>query len=513
MSASLINSAIDKIEDTGNSLNKYLLTLFLVITVRIAIDWLASGTYTAFTFPGSDTWDLGHSFIHILSFFLSIFLSVMIVIKLFCSTDLKKVLKTCITFFPIIWLAPIFDILFWIGPGSKMLYLTPELHEGMLYRFFTFGGDFLQPGITPGQRIEVLLILLAICMYLRIKGTSWIKSISASFITYCIFFVYVSLPFLIDLDVIKGQFPVTIRNFYLVSIASQGIIILFLANKNIFIELIKDIRPIRIFHYITMLIFGIIVAYVAGNKTSLIQLDSAYGYKFFFLFVSIVAAAIFSIIINNLEDIEIDKVSNPDRPTITGKIPLVVYRNIGIWSFVVSIIYAWAVGFFYLFFMTLVISNYYIYSASPLRFKRIPFFSKLAISLNSLIMVYMGFYLSSDTLNLPSSVVWYVILSITAVANFIDIKDFEGDKLAGVHTLPTLLGLDRSKILIGIFFVISYLSMHFIIDDRALIPIFLIGGVIQFLQINWKNYHEKYVFLVYLFNLYFLMFYMVKFWQ
>src|SRR5207253_1989736 len=101
----------------------------------------------------------------------------------------------------------------------------------------------------------------------------------------------------------------------------------------------------------------------------------------------------FSIVTNNIADQEIDRISNQARPLISGMISLHVYNCIGYASLFIALIYAAAAGASALFLISLMIVSYYIYSMPPIRFKRVLIISKLAISVNSLAMILLGYIL------------------------------------------------------------------------------------------------------------------------
>ena len=87
-----------------------------------------------------------------------------------------------------------------------------------------------------------------------------------------------------------------------------------------------------------------------------------------------------------------------------------------------------------------------------------------------------------------------VLVGITIVANFLDIGDYEGDKKAGIATVPVVLGLSRSKLIIGAVFPLMYAALYFVLDylDAPLywIAVFIFLGIVQFFFINRKDYKE-----------------------
>jgi 4-hydroxybenzoate polyprenyltransferase len=145
------------------------------------------------------------------------------------------------------------------------------------------------------------------------------------------------------------------------------------------------------------------------------------------------------------------------------------------------------------------IGNYFLYSIPPLRFKRIPFFSKGIISLNCIAMMLAGYTFAGKELRtFPVNIILFVLIFFTACINFIDIKDYEGDKAEGIKTLPVLLGLKWSKRVIGFFFIIAYALFPYLIGPRSVFPVSILFGVAIFFAINAKQYKERIIFLLYL---------------
>ena len=219
---------------------------------------------------------------------------------------------------------------------------------------------------------------------------------------------------------------------------------------------------------------------------------------FLFIPISLLFASLFSILTNNMADYEIDRISHPDRPLVSGSIRFYVYQRLA-WPFLgAALFYAIIVNFTTLFFVTLLIGNYFLYSMPPFRLKRVTFFSKLVISVNSLAAVMLGVLTITDSLyNLPAITFPIVLIGITAVANFLDIKDYEGDKQVGIATLPVVLGLTKAKILVGLFFILTYGALFLVIDFLKAplywLPVFVFLGIIQFFLTNRKRYNENLV--------------------
>jgi len=121
----------------------------------------------------------------------------------------------------------------------------------------------------------------------------------------------------------------------------------------------------------------------------------------------------------------------------------------------------------------------------------------------------MGYNLITGSMNIPGVIAVFFLVFFTAAINFIDIKDYEGDKKAGIKTIPVVFGLRNSKIIIGLFFLMSYPALYIVFRENCLMPVLIVFGLAQFFLINKKNYNEKQILTVYLFSLVFLVFYLI----
>lgn len=264
-------------------------------------------------------------------------------------------------------------------------------------------------------------------------------------------------------------------------------------------ELIRDLRPLRILHYVSLSCLGIAL-FLKEKKESLSLIFSGENLLVLPLWIiSLTYAAVFAIITNNIEDVEADKISNPLRPLVVGSVDRVAYLKAGIfclgWSLFIS--------FFLqpvLFLGILVISaGYYIYSCRPFRLKRIPVLAKFFIGFNSFTVAVCGYVLAGGRwVDFP--LVWslWILLPLSFAANFIDLKDREGDKKSGIKTLPVLWGDKKARLFIAIATLVTYGMAACILQIMFL---YFLTGFMAALHCYFlykKPYNETHVFLVYI---------------
>jgi len=504
------HTAIESIENIKASFSHYILTFAFAITLRYFVESLS--THEEMSLIG---------FVHYLLFYAALALSLILLFHLATKTAMTKVAKVILPGFLVLIMAPSLDLLISGGKGIPMSYLLPGVHDDLLWRFLNFFGDLRSMGdsppmgITPGIKIEIAVVLLSSFVYFLAKTSRLAKSLGHTFLTYSVVFAFFVTPFVVRAMAeslgLASEFSHELFANYFATIALLlGVVITYLGDKRHFVSIAKDIRLLRVIYYVSMFVLGVTIG--ASNAT--FELSATNMFHFLFIPLALIFAWLFSIMTNNITDYEIDKISNPDRPLVNASLSLDVYRKLA-WSFLsLAMFYAAIASFTALLFITLFIGNYFLYSMPPLRLKRIPFFSKLAISLNSLALVILGFLTITHSLhNFPGIAFVIFLIGVTASANVIDIKDYDGDKHAGIKTLPVVLGLTRAKRVIGLFFLLNYSGLFFVTTFLNA-PLywffaFALFGIVQFLLINKKNYDERPVLLLTLLTIW-LITYMIK---
>jgi len=415
--------------------------------------------------------------------------------------SIEKIFRVVSVAFIMTPMVPILDTLFQLFWKYEIAYqyIIPEKTDSLLKNYFLF----LIPhkGATPAMRLEILTATFLCGIYVFHKTNSYLKAVMGALLIYSLIFSFGAILFIILWIERLTNFPydttprMMIDIYLLLSIIAIISLFYFL-HKDYTKAILKDIRLTRVLHYEMMIVFGIVTGFSSLHE---ILRSLADIIELFFVFISILFACIFSAITNNIVDIEIDRISNPDRPSVTGTIPMHAYKRIAFVMLCLALIYSFAHNYMTLFLTISFIGGYFIYSMPPLRLKRIPFFSKGLIALNSLIMLLVGYNFAGQKIyNFPTHIAVFVLIIFTACINFIDIKDYYGDKEAGIKTLPVLLGLQRSKIIIGLWFIIGYTIFPYVIGMKELYIPSILSGIAIFFVINKRHYNERLIFVFYL---------------
>lgn len=276
--------------------------------------------------------------------------------------------------------------------------------------------------------------------------------------------------------------------------------------------MLGDLRVPRILHYVALGGIGWML-YLRQELPATLPapLPGLHEALVFAVFVvSLSYAAVAAIVTNNLEDLGADRISNPHRPLAQGTVAPRPYLIAGICCQAIALVVA-GVCDLHMFWGVLGISaGYFIYSCRPLRLKRIPILSKALIGLNSWLVAACGFALAGgDPTAFPMWWGIWIIGPMSLAANFVDLKDTEGDRATGVWTLPVLLGESYARHAIAIATLGSYGMAAWLlwpICPPWVLPLNAGAAVAHVVLLYRRPYDERWVFLVYVGALYGLIF-------
>jgi 4-hydroxybenzoate polyprenyltransferase len=171
--------------------------------------------------------------------------------------------------------------------------------------------------------------------------------------------------------------------------------------------------------------------------------------------------------INQIYDLDIDRVNKPKRPLPSGALTLGQAWGFTIASFLLAWVLAWLVNpvgrrecFWIVIFTSLLC---WAYSAPPLWTKRRGFLANITIAIPRGVLLKVAGW--STVLSVLDGEPWYIGsvfgLFLLGAASTKDFSDMEGDKAGGCTTLPIVYGVKKAAWIIAPFFVLPF----------ALIPI------------------------------------------
>lgn len=498
-----IAKLLSSIEKSKTDFGLWLAAFLSLISFRLLVEsWL-------FGFENRNAPFLFFEWTHNVLFFLLSFVLFLPLARFFLRISLRAASNVLLFGFLVILTPPIIDFLLSGGRGFWSFYIFDGL-PGLFVRFLTFFGDRPDMGITYGVRVEVAVVTIFFGWYVFYKFRSVLRALAAAISSYALLFFlgtfpsWAAIPFVGISDgrwllrpadiagVFLSSFSLFSRHFVdppsvlnakmsLVYAAILPFVVgvwLFCERKSLFLALFRNSRfPQVIYHG------GL---FCIGMGFSMIFSRSRVTFDFFsilsavLLLGSVILAWLASVVVNDRFDASIDRVTNKIRPIPSGAVEDRLYSEVGAAFFFASILLSAIVfpkGALLLF---LYQSIAWSYSAPPFRLKRFPVVATSVSALASLLVLFIGYMsISRDqTLEgLPASLLWLFFFSYAIALPLKDFKDIEGDRRDGVWTLPVLLGVQRSKLLIGTGIFLSFLTSVSVFRSQALfLPALLFGG-------------------------------------
>ncbi len=525
----MIAKILKSIEEQKITISGWLLGFTGIVFVRCLLEALSSHSSSGIIASDAGT------LVHYALFYFTTATGLMLILYLF--TKNKNIYKIVLYGLLIIWFAPLFDLITTGGAGARMAYFF-ENNKGLLKDFLTFFFPATNQGITYGIRVEIFLMLLCLGLYLRHTGESLKKVLAALATSFVFIFIMISLPgvlytlshptfsvtstsetvgflqeAIVDSNISHNTThgtltPTTYTRFLELGfnkLMSQVFVILsfiFLAlwfwktEKEKLKIIVKNSRPERVGFYLVLLGLGMHYAFIKnlGILSSWADIVSI-----IVLTLSWYSAWMFAVHINDIVDEPIDAISNSNRPITAKQLTKEEMQEVGYIWLVVSLVGSFSVGY-YPFFMNLIFTAaYYIYSAEPLRLKRVPILSSFLISIACLSTVLTGFFFISEDKNLtafPILTALGILTMFTLASNIRDIKDVEGDRANGINTLPVVFGKNGVKIT-GILLVMSFLLLPIFLASYTLFIAAIPASIIGYKLATRTPYREKYIFYLY----------------
>ncbi len=219
------------------------------------------------------------------------------------------------------------------------------------------------------------------------------------------------------------------------------------------IAYIKIIRPINI--VLTFIV--VIVAIIISQKEQI---------NYYIILLSSITAALVAAsgnIVNDIFDIETDKISHPKRVLVIGSIT----KNQALYLYCVLIVIAMVMTLYLsailLTIVFVTITLLFIYSAY---LKRLPLIGNFVIALlTGMVFIYGGFAANNPIGAIVPAVIAFLINLIREIVK--DIQDIEGDLKLNYSTLPIKVGVAKSKKVISLitFTLVGFTFYPFLTQD------------------------------------------------
>jgi homogentisate phytyltransferase / homogentisate geranylgeranyltransferase len=218
--------------------------------------------------------------------------------------------------------------------------------------------------------------------------------------------------------------------------------------------------------------------------------------------LSCLGANIYIVGLNQITDVEIDKINKPYLPLASGAFSMRLgYVIIGI-GLLLSLVIAIYLGRYLL--LTVLLSLFLgtIYSLPPIRLKRFPFWAAFCIIavrgviVNVLLFLHFNFLMNGDTRVTPLVWILTAIIFIYSIiiAWFKDIPDMEGDRRFNISTFSIRFGARRIFLLGNVIISLSFLALiifAFLNPTLLNMPLMVISHLLFFIALLWFSRKTK----------------------
>lgn len=498
---------IDFIENSLTTFWLWLAAFSGIIVLRLLVEnWLAR-------FQSRSGLFLFYEFTHTFLFFLISYVIFVALLNKVLKVKIKKISNILLWGFLVVITPPIIDYIISGGRGYWSFYKFDSV-TGLIKRFFTFFGDKPEIGITYGVRIEIALALFFIFIYSLIKSKNVLKSLSASVLSYSVFFVLGTFPswiaiifkgfskgllkvsdvdiaqmFLTPARIFSREIPdivssLNVKMSLIYSLILIGLLVIccwWLSREKLKAYLANARYPQLIYHS-GLLIIGMGLAYIFTGAA--IEINFFNVISFLVLLSAVFLAWLASVVPNDIYDRDSDKFTpNKNRPLVKNTLSLEEYETTGWILFISSILFSAIVNFKIALFLIAYQAIAWLYSCWPLRLKRFAFISTFVSSIASLMVLFSGFILVSPEQNikgLPFSIVALLVAAYTFCLPIKDFKDIEGDKKNGVYAVPVIFGEYWGKIVAGSGIFLSFMLSVIIFNELRLFWWALLCGAVSF---------------------------------
>lgn len=481
------------------------------------------------------------TFFHYPLWFGCVFLSGMLILSTVGKVPAKIARSVVALCSFIILLPPAIDILAYGFAGQPYSFVVGD-SATMLFHFFTL--LLFTGAIGIGIKTEILLALGAVFLYIRTRTGSLARGALGALLLYIAIFLFLGLPafasalagihtgasgttvaqfffeaepsashywprpILIDERSAVGlvgtsaadHFSVSMAALLLLSFAALLAALYRNAAAAKWGTILKNLRLSRIAHYFLMALLGLLLAFQARGADAL---PATLGdwLALFLLFAGILFAWLFAVWENDDEDRAIDRISNKERPLAEHRFTALEWLELKWTFFALALASALLAGWYPFAFLSLFLLSYHAYSCAPLRLKRVPVLSSMLVGANALLVAMAAFFLAAGTQALaafPAHAAAGLFTIFVLAENVKNVKDIEGDRAAGIRTLPAALGGGRGKLATAALTALSALLVPvFFGMSPYTLALALLASAVLFFLVARPHFRELPVFLAY----------------
>lgn len=446
------------------SLRRSFFFVFIVIYLRMFFE----GVFEAVHQIGFSSFSyrmLLSFFVHFPMFYLCLFLLLVIVISLLSNQDIRKVTNAASVGLFLVLIVPVIDWLY--NRGYMITY--PLRLEPYIIGFFNPFVSLAGIGVSPGQRITIILIGLIIGVYGYFTTRKLSRGCLLFLISIMCIIIFGGLTTLLagnrpeNVFVAGGMLYTDTQKFsalYALLFSVLAFFYFYLLNRKYFERIAETIRSERMFFYGAMAVFGFGVS--LHQRAVALEINTFNFLGLLTLFASL-ALGFWSIqCFNDFFDVDIDRMIRKRNPLLAG-VSDDYYRFFGVFLILMSLCYALIINFSAFLILGAYLLLGVVYSMPPVRFKKIPLISTFILACAVVLAMALGFsvYYGNLALNaIPARLLIPTMLAVTLGFVAKDMSHVTGDRAYGVITLPVLLYNEKTlqgRLPIALLISISYL--------------------------------------------------------
>lgn len=491
-----VTEYINHIKRGELTLNSFLLTFLSIVIIRTVLEFVfESGHFLALK---SSFYYILVDYAHIFISWLTLYAFISLILFYLTPVSLTHTFKVTLHFFGVIIIVPILD--YFVFETGTIVYN---------YTFDTFWFSFLNtfnPFIelafaTKGVRVEIALVLIFAYVFVYIESKKRMKALLSVVLIYTVIYAYGYLPafynFLLDTrfeEIMNNSFLRTKSDvqfnlyIYLPLIVLLLVLLFKQLDKGLKKAIQDSIRIERFTIYLGLFLFGFVMT-IKHNALGWDIVNLFDVQKVSLACLSLLFMFAYSTVLNNIHDIEIDKISNTKRPLVMQVIAFEHYSELKNVYLFMALLMALGINEHFFVLSLLILSLSYLYSAKPLRLKRHFVFANITLSCIAVSVYLLGVTLFEGNLtfiNSDKTLLVFIFMLFFISANIKDIKDISGDKKEGLCTLPILLGEAKTMLIIKVSAFVCMALFLYLLDFGVMILTALLAVMLA-LSLKLKN--------------------------
>jgi len=204
------------------------------------------------------------------------------------------------------------------------------------------------------------------------------------------------------------------------------------------------------------------------------------------VFLSFQSAVVF----NDIYDYEIDKISNPKRPLVTGIFTVKEYKNIGKLFLIAALFISMCIN--EAFFLLILAYNglAYLYSNPPFRLRTLAIIPNIILAIIAVVTFHAGATLLAGDFTfqvIPSRLTVTLFVGYCFATTIKDLKDTEGDRNEKIKTLSTLLGNLKGRIVTALLISATIIALPFVLNVSGMLIFSILTAALFNVLLFWKN--------------------------